>query len=61
MKDYRLHDIRQLSECLEAEAMGRPFDRSHAHTLAARLAEHHPEIGATMRLISERMIGAARQ
>jgi|AGTN01.1.fsa_nt_gi hypothetical protein len=55
--DYRLHDIRQLSEMLEAEASGRPFDRHHAHHLAAILAEHQPEIGDSMRLICDRLKG----
>ncbi|MCR6631562.1 MAG: hypothetical protein NVV74_16815 [Magnetospirillum sp.] len=53
--DYRLHDLRQLSELLEAEANGRPFDRTHARRLAQALAEHQPEIGNTMRLICERL------
>lgn len=53
--DYRLHDIRQLADLLEAEASGRPFDRHHAQHLALTLAEHQPEISNTMRQISERM------
>lgn len=53
--DYRLHDIRQLSEMLEAEAQGHPFDRGHAQNLALTLAEHQPEISNTMRLICERL------
>lgn len=53
--NYRLHEIRELQELLEAEATGRPFDRGHARHLASRLAEHHPEIGASMRLIAERL------
>jgi len=53
--DYRLHDIHQLSELLEHEAHGRPFDRARAQHLAATLAEHQPEIGETMRLICDRL------
>ncbi len=53
--DYRLHEIRVLSEMLENEASGRPFDRAHAHRLASALAEHQPEISNTMRLICERL------
>jgi hypothetical protein len=55
-----LQDLRQLSALLEAEATGRPFDRDHAHHLACRLAERHPEIGQSMRLICDR-IRADRQ
>lgn len=50
-----LHELRQLSALLEAEATGRPFDRVRAHHLAARLAERLPEIGQSMRLICERV------
>ncbi len=50
-----LHELRQLSALLEAEATGRPFDRAHAHHLATRLAERLPEIGQSMRLICERV------
>jgi len=53
--DYRLHEIRVLSELLENEASGRPFDRVQAHRLAASLAEHQPEISNTMRRICERL------
>lgn len=53
--DCRLHEIHQLSEMLEHEAMGRPFDPAHAHRLATTLAEHQPEIGDSMRLICERL------
>lgn len=53
--DYRLHEIDQLSELLENEALGRPFDHAHAQRLALSLAEHHPEIGNTMRQISDRL------
>lgn len=59
--DFQLHDIRQLSEFLEAEASGRPFDRRRAHHLARTLAESCPEISMTMRLICERFnAGEAR-
>jgi hypothetical protein len=59
--DYRLHDIRQLAEMLEAEALGRPFDRHHAHRIATTLAEHQPEIGNSMRQICDRLkYGEAR-
>jgi len=51
----RHHDLWQLSELLEAESEGRPFDRAAAHHLALRLAERHPEIGQTMRLICDRV------
>lgn len=53
--DYRLQEISQLAEILEAEACGRPFDRAHAQRLAHNLAQHQPEIGKTMRQIAERM------
>lgn len=53
--DYRLHEIQLLSEFLEHEAMGRPFDRAHAHQLAATLAEHQPQIRDSMQLICERL------
>ena len=51
----RHHDLRQLSEILEAEIEGRPFDRAAAHHLASRLGERHPEIGQSMRLICDRI------
>jgi hypothetical protein len=53
--DYRLHDIYQLSEILEAEACGRPFDRAQGQRLAFSLAKDQPEIGNSMRQIAERM------
>lgn len=53
--DYRLHDMSQLAEILEAEACDRPFDRVQGQRLALVLAEHHPEIGNSMRLIAERL------
>lgn len=53
--DYRLHEIHQLAEMLEHEALGRPFDRAHAHKLAVTLAEHQPEIRDSMQLICERL------
>lgn len=53
--DYRLHEIHLLSELLEHEAQGRPFDRARAHHLAATLAEHQPEISDSMRLICARL------
>ncbi|MBC7907591.1 MAG: hypothetical protein H7Y60_12715 [Rhodospirillaceae bacterium] len=53
--DYRLHDISQLAQILEAEACGRPFDRALGHRLASTLAEYQPEIGNSMRQIAERM------
>lgn len=56
--DYRLHEIRQLSALLEAEASGQPFDRDYARGLAQELASHHPEIGDTMRQICNRLSGA---
>ncbi|AVM74183.1 hypothetical protein [Magnetospirillum gryphiswaldense] len=55
-----LSDMRRLSELLEAECADRPFDRSQAHTLASHLAETCPEMGQTMRRISDRMRGEAR-
>jgi len=55
-----LSDMRRLSELLEAECADRPFDRSQAHTLASHLAEACPEMGQTMRRISDRMRGEAR-
>lgn len=55
-----LTDMRQLSELLEDECAGRPFDRFRAHNLAAHLAETCPEMGQTMHRISERMRGEAR-
>ena len=54
----RRHELRQLSEMLEAEYEGRPFDRATAHRLAARLAEHVPAISQSMRLICERVATA---
>lgn len=53
--DFRLHEIQQLSEMLEHEALGRPFDRARAHQLALTLAEHQPEIRDSMRLVCERL------
>ncbi len=55
-----LQELRQLSALLEAEASGRPFDRDHAHHLANRLAERHPEIRQSMRLICDRVGGAGQ-
>ena len=57
---HNLQDLRQLSALLEAEATGRPFDRDHAHNLASRLAERHPEIRQSMHQICER-IGSGGQ
>ncbi|MDA8232274.1 MAG: hypothetical protein M0006_13125 [Magnetospirillum sp.] len=54
MKPAR-HELRQLSHILEAEAEGRPFDRDHARDLAARIANVHPEIRQSMRMICERL------
>lgn len=54
--EYRLRDIRQLSDFLEAEASGQPFDRGQARCLALKLAEHHPEIRDTMRRIHARLL-----
>lgn len=48
------HDIRALCDFLEAELEGRPFDRSHAHDLAARLADQFPSIQRTMGLLRQR-------
>lgn len=53
--DYRLHEISLLSQLLEDEALGRPFDRAHAQELAATLAEHQPQIRNSMRLICDRL------
>ncbi|HTH17910.1 MAG TPA: hypothetical protein VL974_14725 [Magnetospirillum sp.] len=53
--DYRLHEMHQLSELLEAEANGHPFDRARARLLAGALAEYHPEIRNSMRLICDRL------
>jgi len=50
----RRQEIRQLAEMLEAEFHGRPFDRKAGHHLAARLAEYHPDMRSSMRLICER-------
>lgn len=55
-----LSDMRRLSELLEDECAGRPFDRSQAHNLASNLAEICPEMGQTMQRITERMRGEAR-
>ena len=55
-----LSEMRRLSELLEDECAGRPFDRAQAHNLAANLAESCPEMGQTMRRISDRMRGEAR-
>lgn len=55
-----LTDMRRLSELLEDENAGRPFDRIQAHSLAAHLAENCPEMSQTMRRISDRMRGEAR-
>ncbi len=51
---HRWHDVRQLSDLLEAEAAGQPFDRTHARHLAHSLAERHPEIRQSLRLICDR-------
>lgn len=55
-----LRDMRRLSELLEEECAGRPFDRSQAHSLASQLAEVCPEMSQTMQRITERMRGEAR-
>jgi len=55
-----LSDMRRLSELLEDECAGRPFDRHQAHSIAAHLAEACPEMGQTMRRISDRMRGEMR-
>lgn len=60
MTDYRMHEMRELCDILEAEATGRPFDRARARSLADVIARHHPEIGNTMRLMTERLHGALR-
>jgi len=51
----RHHDFRQLSELLEAESEGRPFDRVKARQLAEQLAQLCPDISQTMRLVERRM------
>lgn len=53
--DYRWHEISQLAALLEAEIAGHAVDRAKAHHLATTLAEHHPEIGNSLRMIRERM------
>lgn len=53
--DYHFEDMQVLSEMLEAEASGRPFDRARARQLAQFLGGNHPEIGKTMMLMCERM------
>lgn len=53
--EHRLREIVQLSELLESEASGKPFDRTRAQQLALTLAEHHPEMGNSMRAIWERL------
>ena len=55
MKPHRWHEVNQLSELLEAEIDGRPFDRDQAHRLACVLAEFHPEIRQSMDQICSRI------
>lgn len=56
----RWHDIRHLATIIEDEAEGRFIDREQAVALARHLARNHPQIGASLNLIVERM-QAARQ
>ena len=48
------HDLHQLSECLEAELNGHPYDRVMAQRLADQLAHQFPAIHNSMRLLVER-------
>lgn len=56
---YRWEEIDQLTEILEAEAAGQPFDLDLARTLAERLTELCPDIARTMRLVMERVSRSA--
>jgi len=58
---FTFEEIDQLAALLEAEADGRAFDLHEAGLLALRLAELCPEIGASMRLVAQRMIPDACQ
>lgn len=51
----RWHDIRQLASLIEAESEGQLIDRDKAVALARLLAQHHPQIGASLHMIVERM------
>lgn len=55
----RWNDIRQLAALIEAESLGRDFDRRRASALADELAERHPEISGSLGLIRERMAGGS--
>lgn len=48
-------DVRRLAALLEDECAGRPFDRHQAAELARHLADICPEMGQSLRRISERM------
>ncbi len=52
---YSLHEIQTLTDLLDHEAMGKPFDRDLAHRLASELGERQPEIRRTMQLICQRL------
>jgi hypothetical protein len=56
----RWNDIRRLATIIEAEAEGRLIDRELAVSLARQLAEHHPQIQASMALVVQRMSAAGR-
>lgn len=60
MDSHHLREIRALSEFLEAEALGLPFDRERARELVHTLSQHHPSIGNSLRLISDRLSGDNR-
>ncbi len=52
---YNLDEIRKLSEMLESEAMGLPFDRTQARELAEKLGEQHPAISRSMKVLLQRL------
>lgn len=54
MNDLR-HEISLLTEMLEAEIEGRPFDRQSAQDLAQKLANEFQGIRHSMKLILDRV------
>jgi hypothetical protein len=57
---YPWQELSQLARILEDEAAGKAIDHDRAFHLARFLEERHPEIGNSMRLISDRMAGSRR-
>jgi hypothetical protein len=52
---YNLEEIRSLSELLESEANGLPFDRDQARHLAEKMANQHPAIRRSMEVLLQRL------